>query len=92
MSTYRVFLGAPSVHDIDNDPINYQWKTVSSHSPQAILSPTPPEILPTQALDDASRRISLVYQNVIFNDSFDGHDGSLEEEEGDSSGVLGAGA
>jgi hypothetical protein len=79
------------VHDIDNNPINYQWRTVSSHSRQASLSPPPPEFLPTQALDDASRRISLVYQNVIFNDSFDEHGGSFEDDDSENIGVLAAG-
>ncbi|EKM84360.1 hypothetical protein AGABI1DRAFT_117747 [Agaricus bisporus var. burnettii JB137-S8] len=86
MSTYRVFLGAPPIHDIDNDPTNYQWKTISS---EASILPSLPEILPTQAFDDASRRISLVYQNVIFNDSFDENDGSLGEEDNDSNDILG---
>lgn len=86
MSTYRVFLGAPPIHDIDNDPTNYQWKTISS---EASMLPPLPEILPTQAFDDASRRISLVYQNVIFNDSFDENDGSLGEKDNDSNDILG---
>lgn len=53
------------------------------------MLPPLPEILPTQAFDDASRRISLVYQNVIFNDSFDENDGSLGEEDNDSNDILG---
>jgi len=32
MSIYRVFLGAPSTADIQNDPGSYSWRTVSSSS------------------------------------------------------------
>lgn len=95
MSAYRVFLGAPSLCDLDNDPIDYQWKTFSSQSQSDKLReqlPTPPDFPPTQALDDASRRISLIYQNVIFNDSFDENDGSFEQDGGNNDIGGGAGA
>lgn len=71
---YRIFFGAPRASDIDNDPNFYQWETVSSkpntkdrsvqsfHSNQSI-------ILPPAALEAASRRISLMYENAIFDNT-----------------------
>jgi len=69
--SYRVFLGAPSLNTIDNDPLEYQWESISSHSQSHAMReqfPTPPDFPTIETLDDASRRVSLVYQNVIFND------------------------
>ncbi|KIJ16611.1 hypothetical protein PAXINDRAFT_162335 [Paxillus involutus ATCC 200175] len=68
MVHYRVFLGAPSAADVDKDPKSYVWKTIQDPSPSTqpsqSLFPYPPA-----TLDAASRRISLLYQNVIFDDT-----------------------
>jgi len=80
--SYRVFLGAPPLNTIDNDPLGYQWESISSHSQSDAIReqfPTPPDFPTIETLDDASRRVSLVYQNVIFNDDDD--DDSWEQGE-----------
>ncbi|KAG8219118.1 hypothetical protein J3R82DRAFT_5020 [Butyriboletus roseoflavus] len=59
MVHFLVFLNAPSAADIDADPNDYFWQTVQEPS-----STTP---YPPATLDAASRRISLLYQNVIFD-------------------------
>jgi hypothetical protein len=38
MSHYRVFLGAPSFSDIQNDPSSYSWRTFSSSASSASAS------------------------------------------------------
>ncbi|KAH0826862.1 hypothetical protein J3R83DRAFT_4400 [Lanmaoa asiatica] len=70
----RVFLGAPSAADIDADPNGYIWQTVQE----------PPSLqsfpyLPA-TLDAASRRITLLYQNAIFD--------SISEQESEPDHVL----
>ncbi|KAG1725704.1 uncharacterized protein EDB91DRAFT_1265431 [Suillus paluster] len=65
MTHFRVFLGAPSVGDFKKDTGSYTWKTVeppSAEVSQALL-------YPPATLEAASRRISLFYQNIIFDDS-----------------------
>ncbi|KAG9313276.1 hypothetical protein JVU11DRAFT_5580 [Chiua virens] len=54
----RAFLGAPSAADFNADPNDFVWQP----------SLTPLTYLPA-TLDAASRRISFLYQNVIFDDS-----------------------
>ena len=70
MSTFRVFLGAPSIPDLDEDPISYRWDTISSsHSETSHARlPSPPDFPTIELLDDASRRISRIYENVIFDE------------------------
>jgi hypothetical protein len=83
MPTFRVFLGAPSLNDVDNDIREYQWQNISSlpqSEPQRDKFPNPTDFPAVEALDDASRRISLVYQNAIFNED-------AEEEDEPSEGV-----
>ncbi|KAG5644956.1 hypothetical protein DXG03_007326 [Asterophora parasitica] len=78
---YRIFLGAPTAADIDKDANLYHWRTISSKQVKRPLSATQSLILPAATLEAASRRISLIYKNVIFDD------GAEEEEldEGDES-------
>ncbi|KAG6901572.1 hypothetical protein C0995_010340 [Termitomyces sp. Mi166 len=69
---YRVFLGAPPLTDLNKDPSFYQWQTVSSK--QAIqtkraLGATQSVVFPPATLEEASRRISRIYENVIFDDN-----------------------
>ncbi|GLB43724.1 hypothetical protein LshimejAT787_1402360 [Lyophyllum shimeji] len=81
---YRVFLGAPSIADLDKDPSSYHWQTISSKSTEKhTLSATQSVVFPAATLEEASRRISLIYKNVIFDDGPD------EEEHGglDGGGV-----
>ncbi|KAJ7476975.1 hypothetical protein B0H11DRAFT_2031462 [Mycena galericulata] len=62
-----VFLGAPLASDIHRDVREYHWRTVSSKSlPQQAYSQV---VYPAATLEAASRRISLLYNNVIFDES-----------------------
>jgi hypothetical protein len=73
---FRVFLGAPSKVDVQQDPSSYHWQTVSSKS-SAEASQLP--LLPPATLEAASRRISLIYQNIIFDDAEDEQEYHEEE-------------
>lgn len=69
MVHFRVFLGAPSPADLDTDPNGYVWQTFQESSSIAQHSQSLLVLYPPATLDAASHRISLLYQNVIF-DSF----------------------
>ncbi|KAJ3571548.1 hypothetical protein NP233_g3687 [Leucocoprinus birnbaumii] len=74
MPTFRVFLGAPSLSDIENNTLDYHWQSISSQRESDAIRdkfPTPTDFPAAEVLDDASRRVSLIYQNVIFNDDED---------------------
>ncbi|KAH8984018.1 hypothetical protein EDB92DRAFT_1936585 [Lactarius akahatsu] len=84
---YVVFLGAPSPSSTstssDDGRSSYQWRTVTPtpDPSQAQLSKKMSlELLsnmyPSSALDAASRRISAMYENIIFGDE--------DEDEGDT--------
>ncbi|KAG6845577.1 hypothetical protein H0H87_007256 [Tephrocybe sp. NHM501043] len=90
LSMFRVFMGAPSVADLDKDPSLYQWQTISSKQAfpsKKILSATQSVVLPPATLEAASRRISRIYENIIFDneaeegvyDASDGADGVEEQ-------------
>ncbi|KAF8470504.1 hypothetical protein DFH94DRAFT_674822 [Russula ochroleuca] len=76
---YTVFLGAPSPSStLNDDGISYQWRTITS-----TLGPASQDTstdlfagFPSSALDAASHRISVMYENVIFVDE--------DEVEGDT--------
>ncbi|KAG6840086.1 hypothetical protein C0991_009063 [Blastosporella zonata] len=70
---YRVFLGAPSLSDLDKDPSSYQWQTISSNQafPPKRTIATQSIILPPATLEAASRRISRIYENIIFDDELE---------------------
>ncbi|KAI5985647.1 hypothetical protein EDD15DRAFT_2582430 [Pisolithus albus] len=82
MVYYRVFLGAPPASDLAKDPSSYVWKTTESSSTSLPLPYAPPHdptlVYPTATLDEASRRISLLYQNIIFKDTDENEDGDEE--------------
>jgi len=65
MAQYRVFIGAPSVNDLKRDTGSYTWKTIEP--PSAEVSQA--LVYPPATLEAATRRISLLYQNIIFDDS-----------------------
>jgi len=85
---YRVFLGAPSIADLDKDPKSFQWHTISSQSQSThfksnkSLHTSRSIIFPSATLEAASRRISLLYENTIFDDKPD-EEGYGEETSGD---------
>jgi hypothetical protein len=59
---FRVFAGPPSTAELQQSGLSYNWQTISS---------TSSIVFPQATLQAASRRISLIYQNIIFNDSND---------------------
>ncbi|KAI6043369.1 hypothetical protein EDC04DRAFT_2652780, partial [Pisolithus marmoratus] len=73
MVHYRVFIGAPPASDLGRDLGSYAWRTTERASASSPLSCAPLHdptlVYPTATLDEASRRISLLYQNIIFKDS-----------------------
>ncbi|KAF7331522.1 hypothetical protein MKEN_00031100 [Mycena kentingensis (nom. inval.)] len=79
MSTI-VFLGAPPPSELQRSPKEYEWRVASTSSrmmpppPLPAARHQPPQILFSQpehasTLATVSRRISLMYENVIFNDA-----------------------
>ncbi|KIO04234.1 hypothetical protein M404DRAFT_1000744 [Pisolithus tinctorius Marx 270] len=89
MVHYRVFLGAPLTSDLARDPSSYVWKTTEStptpFSPSYVPPHDPTLVYPTATLDEASRRISLLYQNIIFKDADE--DGErIDDSEPDGAG------
>ena len=76
---YVVFLGAPSPSDtsISSDRASYQWRTVTPQSSKKM------NLEPPSAPNATSRRISAMYQNIIFGDKDDEDEGDTQvvEEE-----------
>ncbi|KIM35620.1 hypothetical protein M413DRAFT_449665, partial [Hebeloma cylindrosporum] len=81
---YRVFLGAPLLSELRNEPSSYSWRTISSTSTGSLksqlTSKNPIQLQPTQSvshflprstLEAASYRISLIYKDVVFGDELD---------------------
>ena len=67
MPRYRVFLGAPSAKDVaQGQGTAGRWRHCSS-------TPTSQTSWPSQDLEAASRRISKLYENVIFNEDSEEH-------------------
>ncbi|KDQ50247.1 hypothetical protein JAAARDRAFT_142237 [Jaapia argillacea MUCL 33604] len=77
---YRVFLGAPTSSDLRNPPASHLWQTYSSPPSQRQSSPETPSthlleppltgisyVVPT-TFEETSRRISSLYEGVIFDD------------------------
>ncbi|KAJ7983003.1 hypothetical protein DFH06DRAFT_714026 [Mycena polygramma] len=77
-----VFLGAPRVSDIHRAPNEYYWRSVSSNSVAEFPSESQVQsaIYPPATLEAASRRISLMYQNVIFDESREEEDPGERDE------------
>src|SRR5882757_1441810 len=80
MAQFRVFIGAPSISDLKRDTGPYTWKTIEP--PSAEVSQV--LVYPPATLEAATRRISLLYQNIIFDES--------GEEAFDQEHVYGEGA
>ncbi|PPQ66050.1 hypothetical protein CVT24_000232 [Panaeolus cyanescens] len=76
MTSYRVFLGAPTRAELANEAASYRWTTTSSGDKPSIprtrtLPLTQSVVLPTATLEAASARISLIYKDLLFNDDSD---------------------
>ena len=86
---YRIFLGAPTISEIDADPASYAWQTFSSSalSSKSLYVPqaTQSVALPLATLEEASHRISLIYKDIVFGEDEENlsslHDGSENEVE-----------
>ncbi|KAJ3007388.1 hypothetical protein NUW54_g3566 [Trametes sanguinea] len=61
---YRVFYGAPSTQDLRKPSSKLRWQTVTTSDARS-----GPLTLPPATLAAASRRISMMYANVIFGES-----------------------
>jgi hypothetical protein len=77
---YVVFLGAPSPSDTSissDDRTSYQWRTVTPQLSKKI------SLEPPSVPDATSRRISAMYENIIFGDKEDEDEGDTQvvEEE-----------
>ena len=90
---YRIFLGAPSARELRESTGNetYQWKTITYPMAQdeadtsVSLNDMP---LPPLTLEAATQRISLLYQNIIFDEDEDeGYDMSVRGVESDADGT-----
>ena len=83
MTKYRVFLGAPSAQDIaQQTATSWRWEHFSS-------TPTSQSVVPSQDFEAASRRISKLYENVIFNE--DSEEYVSEEDENVQEEMTGQG-
>ncbi|KIJ59715.1 hypothetical protein HYDPIDRAFT_140324 [Hydnomerulius pinastri MD-312] len=82
MVHHRVFLGAPTAADIDKDPKSYVWKAFQE--PSSIQPSQSLVLYPPATLNAASRRISLLYQNVIFDDADEEEYHGIDDEVEDS--------
>ncbi|KAI0056445.1 hypothetical protein BV25DRAFT_1814042 [Artomyces pyxidatus] len=76
---YRVFLGAPSSSPCFDS--SYSWHTLNTSKSSSATSSQHATVYPPATLEAASRRISLLYQNVIFNDLDQDGDGNTMEPE-----------
>ncbi|KAI0674913.1 hypothetical protein C8Q78DRAFT_509578 [Trametes maxima] len=85
MTRYLVFYGAPTPGDVGKPLSEFQWRTASSPN-----SNGPPLTLPPATLAAASRRISMMYENVIFDESHDS-DGFLDLPAAETSAGNGEG-
>ncbi|KAF9471816.1 hypothetical protein BDN70DRAFT_887711, partial [Pholiota conissans] len=86
---YRVFLGAPSLADINADPDSYSWRTMSSSSSRSSearpLQRTQSMVLPATTIEAASRRISMLYEGMVFDDGPE-EDSVAEEDTSEGGG------
>lgn len=71
MSRFRVFTGAPKRMDLDEASTGktYRWQTIPSQSVPRQSQPW--YTLPPATMASANRRISLLYENIIFQDDSD---------------------
>ena len=77
MKHYHVFLGAPSLTSLSCDASNFGWE----------ISTTTTPILDASTFEAASRRISRLYENIIFaeddrEDTVDADDSNLDAHSG----------
>ncbi|TFY69873.1 hypothetical protein EVG20_g2977 [Dentipellis fragilis] len=85
MKRYRVLVGAPSMSVLasSHDLQAYEWHQVSA-AEMSVAIPHPG--FPSTALEAASRRISRIYENIIFKDAEDVEDEDERFMQADSQG------
>lgn len=66
MTRFRVFIGAPLTHDNADVSVPYHWQTATLETHPASM---PALSYPPATLEAANRRISFIYQNIIFGES-----------------------
>lgn len=73
MSHARIFFGAPSRQDLLNSTQEFSWRDIDCEVEVEVEQEPEPQLFPFQhaTLEAASRRISLLYQNVIFDHTED---------------------
>ncbi|KII88093.1 hypothetical protein PLICRDRAFT_53955 [Plicaturopsis crispa FD-325 SS-3] len=83
MPKYHVFLGAPSVAELRNYSGGQHWQQFESVAPATNSNSTSDTsyVLPPATLEAASRRISLIYQNVIFDEKDDDEGGMAGDDD-----------
>ena len=80
MPRYHVFLNAPSMRELNaadtsqGGEVSFQWQTVAFEDAQEDRdldesAPQPSLSLPSADFEAASRRISRLYENIIFKDN-----------------------
>ena len=71
MSHFRIFTGAPTRKELEDGAvgISYRWQTVSSQTSSRLSGPF--HTLPPATLASADRRISMLYENIIFHPESD---------------------
>ncbi|KAG7448090.1 uncharacterized protein BT62DRAFT_965923 [Guyanagaster necrorhizus] len=76
---YHVFLGAPSLQESRGRQLEYRWEHIVSSPAPAVLDVDglPPT---SAALEAASRRISGLYENTIFQGDEEDITGQLDDE------------
>ncbi|TFK90659.1 hypothetical protein K466DRAFT_596790 [Polyporus arcularius HHB13444] len=78
MTRYRLFYGAPAAKDLASPRSSYSWQTITPHRADPL-----PLTLPPSTLAAASRRISMLYEKVIFKETGDEQDLSFSAEDAD---------
>lgn len=71
MKSYRVFLGAPPASEIKIRRDEYHWQTVSEPAATPISQHHVDITLPVTIVEAASKRISALYENIIFREDDD---------------------
>ncbi len=79
MTRYRLFYGAPAAKDLSSPRSSYSWQTITPHRADPL-----PLTLPPSTLAAASRRISMLYEKVIFKETGDEQDLSFSVEDADA--------
>ena len=94
MSRFHVFLKAPSFSEFQSNK-EYRWETILYDKPSqpgrsslGASSAASRISLPPATLEEASRRISRIYENIIFNDAHSDGEEEYDGEDQSNDGIL----